>query len=142
MACLTGCQKPSKPAASAPDSSVPRFAGTVGQLDAGSAFLKFIGEHEHQTVALDLQFPSEEFQGADESGFSAFDVWEDCDNLPEGQKPGAMAGGCTGFEFNIPSRQAVLQDGAVRRLRGKFRVEPAGGPLQGLMTVKLTPAAP
>jgi hypothetical protein len=141
MACLAGCQKPSKTAASAPDASVSRFAGTVGQLDAGSAFLKFIGEHEHQTVALDLQFPPDDFQGADGSDFSAFDVWEDCDNLPAGQKPGAMLG-CTGFEFNIPSRQAVVQDGAVRRLRGKFRVEPAGGPLQGLMTVKLTPASP
>jgi hypothetical protein len=103
--------------------------------------LKFIDAHEHQTVDLDLRFPAEAFQGADESDSSAFDIWEDCENLPEGQKPGALVGGCTGFEFSIPSRQAVAPDGVFRRLRGKFHVDPAGGPLQGLMSVKLTPVA-
>jgi hypothetical protein len=144
---LAQAEAPSKspvPAA-APDSKIPRLAGSVGQLEEGNEFLAFIHTHEHQTVALDLQFPGGDFQGGDEADSSSFAVWEECDNLPEGQKPGVLSGGCTGFQFIVPyehgTPRILTQDGGVWRLRGQFRVEPAGGPLQGLMVVKLTPVA-
>jgi hypothetical protein len=134
MACLAAC----KPV----DSKVPRLAATVGQLGAASEFLTFIDRHQRQSVALDLQFPRDSFQTTEDARSSSFDVWEDCDNLPEGQKPGALYG-CTGFEFIVPHPQgtpaALVQDGPVWRLRGTFRAESAGGPLQGLMIVRLTP---
>lgn len=143
IACLAGCQRPAAPGPAAKnESSTPRFAATVGQLDQGTPFLTFIERHEHQIVDLDLQFPRGEFQGGKDVSNSYFDIWEDCEDLPKGQKPGGLSGGCTGFEFSIPSAQAVVQSGSVRRLRGKFRVEPAGGPLQGLMVVQLLPVTP
>lgn len=148
MACSVACRP--KPAPSNAEaqraqaaSQIPRLAGVVGQLDSGDEFLTFIHTHQGQTVALDLRFPREDYQGTEEADASTFDVWEECDSLPEGQKPGPLSGGCTGFEFTIPYKQGTArmpaQDGGVWRLRGQFRVELAGGPLQGLMIVKLTP---
>ena len=92
-------------------------------------------------MGLDIRIPVADFQGSVDSGSSSFVVWEECDNLTEGQQPSALGGGCTGFEYTIPNSPNALQrDGSVWRLRGTFRVEPAGGPLQGLMLVKLIPA--
>lgn len=130
----------------AADSGLPRFAGSVGQLIDGSEFLSFVHTHEREKVALDVELPREDFQGAESAAASTFDVWEDCDNLQDGQKPGPLQGGCTGFEFSIPRQGAgarpLVRDGAVWRLRGQFLIEPAGGPLQGLMSVRLTPLGP
>ncbi len=122
LACCHGKQDPA-----------PRFEATVGQLEEAQEFLTFIDHHAGEKVVLDVQISGESFQGSENS----FDLWEDCDKLEEGQTPSALAG-CTGFEFVMPAR-LLVKDGALWRLRGTFRVEPAGGPLQGLMIVKLNP---
>jgi len=128
-----------------PHSSVPALSGTVGQLEDGDEFVTFIHMHEGRAVALDVRFPEEDFQGSADSDPSTFDVWEDCEDLAEGQKPSALNGGCTGFEYSVPNPRGtarpLVKEGGVWRLRGRFRVELAGGPLQGLMVVRLVPVS-
>jgi len=156
MCCLAACgSKPAppatsrtiSPAASAKTAPTParsggtRFEGTVGQLEDGGAFIRFIADHEKQVVTLDVQFPADSFQGGEDGESAFFVVWEDCDNLPEGQKPNEMA--CTGFEYNVPkaasAERPLVQEGGVWRLRGQFKIVNAGGPLQGQMMVRLEP---
>ena len=143
-ACLAACRpKPVQPLAHQ-ELKLPAFTGTVGHLDRGDPFLKFIDAHNRETVSLDLAIPRDEFQGGDETEFSFFVVFDDCDNLPKRKKPSQSY--CTGVEYNIPhaagAAPALVEDGAVRRLRGKFRVEHAPGQHQGLMSVNLFPAIP
>lgn len=122
LACLAGCRT---------QPQLPRLSATVGQLDEATSFLAFIEHHRGQIVALDLKFPAGSFQGAQESESSSFDVWENCDDLAEGQQPSSLAGGCTGFEFIIPhaAGDAPLprRDGSVWRLSGQFRIDPRVG---------------
>ena len=141
VACLAGCHTKPAQRATAIEPKLPRFAASVGQLDQADAFLKFIDSHDRQTVALDLAIPSDEFEGGEESQFSFFVVYDDCDNLPEGQKPNQSF--CTGVEYNIPhtagAPHALVEDAGVWRLRGRFRIEHAPGQQQGLMSVNLVP---
>ncbi|HLJ48790.1 MAG TPA: hypothetical protein VKU01_22390 [Bryobacteraceae bacterium] len=136
--CLAACtSKPSAPVARARN----HFAGTVGQLDDGSEFVQFIDNHENQAVTLDIRLPSVSFDGGQEKELDFFVVWDSCDNLPEGQKPNYIH--CTGFEYNIPKAAGgaspLIKRGNDWSLRGRFKVVNAGGPLQGLMAVRLEP---
>jgi hypothetical protein len=137
---LAGCG--TKPAPVDPDANTPRFAGAVGQLERGADFVRFIETRNHQTVALDLSIPQDDFVGGMESGFSFFVIFDDCGNLPVGQKPDQAF--CTGIEYNIANAAgaggALAQQGGAWRLRGRFRVEHAPGQHQGLMSVRLDPS--
>ncbi len=120
---------------------LPSWSGTAGQLESGNGLVTFLHTHEGATVALDVRIPESEFQGSIDAGSSSFDIWEECDNLAPGQKPDALSGGCTGFAYTVPdSSRGLRKEGGTYSLRGSFRVEPAGGPVQGLMLVKLVPA--
>jgi hypothetical protein len=92
-------------------------------------------------VELDLQFPRETFQGAESSESSSFDVWENCDILAPAQKLEALSGECSGFELFLIGRARRTRRYKIGRCagRGRFRVESAGGPLMGLMVIRLTP---
>ncbi|HXR40558.1 MAG TPA: hypothetical protein VN776_15760 [Terracidiphilus sp.] len=118
-----------------------RYSGTVGQLDDSGDFVEFINQHENQAVTLDLFLPSAGFDGGKDGGLEWFAIWDDCDELPEGQKPGGSL--CTGYEYTIGKaangEPQIVQDGDYWRVRGRFRVVNAGGPLQGLMSMQLVP---
>ena len=136
LLCLAGCRSQTPPPrAAAP--TFPTYSGAAGQLADGDAFLTFLHTHEGQTVSLDVLFPEADFQGSVDASSSTIVVWEDCDDLPEGQKPGPLAGGCTGFQYTVP--RPLARESAGWRLRGQFRPNVTGGPLQGLMSVMLTP---
>ena len=140
--CLAGCR--TKPASSPADPGLPGYSGTVGQLEEADAFMKFVDTHDRQTVDLNLTLANDVFEGGEEPAFSFFVVYDDCDTLPAGQKPGQPF--CTGVEYNIPHSaivpSAFTKDGTAWHLRGRFRVEHAAGQHQGLMSVTLTPATP
>lgn len=143
---LASCGPKPAPLTSKPDASASRiegsrFEGTVGQTGAASEFLTFMDKHEKQVVTLDLRLPVESFQGGEESAIAFFTVWEDCDNLAPGQRPNEAA--CTGFEYTVPkgpgAEHPLLKEDDAWRLRGIFKVVPAGGPLQGKMLIRLDP---
>lgn len=140
----------SKPQASSPGSDKPdmessgvQFSGAVGELDDGAKFIAFITNHENQIVTLDVRFAAEDFDGGQNVDADFFVVWDDCDKLPEGQKPNNSF--CTGFEYHIPKgsgqESGLVKESSGWRLRGRFKVVNAGGPLQGLMAVRLEPVA-
>ncbi len=122
--CLAACtSKPVGPVAGSPNSGT-QFSGTVGQLDEGSGFVEFISGHEDKTVTLNIRIPAASFDGGHEKEFDFFVVWDDCDNLPEGQKPSNIF--CTGFEYNIPKlaggASPLAKDTNGWTLRGRFKV--------------------
>ena len=136
--CLAACtSKSAAPVAGTGN----HFSGSVGQLDDGSEFIQFIGNHDNQTVTLDIRLPAASFDGGQENELDFFVVWDNCDNLPDGQKPNSMY--CTGFEYNIPKpaggASPLIKRGNEWLVRGRFKVVNAGGPLQGLMAVRLEP---
>ena len=154
MSCLLGC-RPAPPApagesrAPAAKAATPlaesggaQFSSTVGQLEEGARFIEFIARHERQTVALDVRFPAAAFDGGRDGQTAFFVIWDDCGDLPEGQKPNNSL--CTGFQYSVPdlpngASPLVEEDGGWR-LRGQFTVANAEGPHQGLMAVQLKPS--
>jgi hypothetical protein len=141
MACSR--QAPPSPAPAAPAKATvtgSRFAGVVGQLDDDNGFTDFISAHAGKTVDLDITITDKDFEGGQESEFGFFVVFDNCENLPEGQRP--AVGPCTGTEYNIPRTAGAgvfVQEAGRRRLRGRFKVTDAGGPRQGLFAMELGP---
>jgi hypothetical protein len=129
--CLLACSKTNR------ESKLPSFTGVVGQLNADHGFMEFVRQHESGgPVSLDLKIPDSQFYGGEETEFSFFVVFDDCENLPSGQAPSQTY--CTGTEFNLSHWKFAREDG-FRRVKGTFQIGPEIGPHQGLISVSLDP---
>ena len=110
-------------------------------MEDGAGFVGFINGHTDKAITLDIHIPSASFDGGQEKAFDFFVVWDGCNNLPDGQKPSSAF--CTGTEYNISKTASgvsrLVKDADGWRVRGRFKVVDAGGPLQGLMAVRLEP---
>ena len=137
---LPACKQ--APAANAKPSGLPRFSGKLEQLDISQTrFVEFLEKQAGHNVELDLTIPQDEFSGALQRDDDFLTLFDDCENLPEGEKPRPIL--CTGTEILIgkpagtPSH--LVQKGNQWTLKGTFRVGKMSGPLQGLMSIRLDP---
>lgn len=89
------------------------FEGKVAPLGEDSGFAEFIREQAGETVDLDVRFESRHFTGTTDR----LVLYEDCD--VENAKPDR--GHCAGSEYRVRGA-AILREGRLLRLRGRFQV--------------------
>ncbi|MEP7367821.1 MAG: hypothetical protein ABI972_31555 [Acidobacteriota bacterium] len=115
--------------------AAPKFEGRVGHLEQEGGFSLFLEANEGKPVELDVWMAAADDIAGSGGKDEWFAVWEECEGLVKGEKPGM--GKCTGTEYHIAAangRKYLTREGPRWRLRGRFTPKPAGGPLQGLLT--------
>lgn len=110
--------------------TIPFFESRVGHREQAVAFHRFLEEHEGERVDLDLELEVEAFQ---DEGATFFALWVECEDLPPGDAPSALA--CWGIE--VQARGYEQGAGTLPHLRGRFEVGAFAGPHQGLFAAPL-----
>jgi hypothetical protein len=119
-----------------------KIEGMVGQLEKSIEFNTFIQNNDGKIVFIDIYIPEEEFDGIIEGETPYFVLYDECDDLEDGEKPSIRK--CSGIEYNInnygkATDYAFYFMRGFYKLRGYFAILGFEGPHQGLMGASLKP---
>lgn len=135
---------PAATASSAAAPAHPRFEGTITGLSGADKIGRFLYENKFKVVFLDVTIPADQFEG-DEEKLTFFAVFDHCEGLAPGEKPGVPK--CSGTNVVVepaPTDKAspLVKSRDAYRLEGYFSIGPFDGPNQGLMGTTIRAVRP